>query len=813
MRRTPPGERGASAPCRPPRRSLESLLYALVLSCGIGPIVHAQQVPTEPASTHIFPAGGRRGTSVPVRVGGEFLPPFTRFRLVGEGVAAPPELTESAVAHFESSPRRKPGGTPINYPREWSSEITIAADAPLGQTLWRVASARGGSGGRPFLVGDLPEFIESESNSTPDKAELITLPVTVNGQIAGERDHDYYRFVVEAGSVVSVDVAAGRLGSPLDPVVELTDPDGRRVSVVELRRGSDPVLAFRAPVRGEYRLLISNLNFRGGPQYVYRVTLSTDPYIVAPFPAGGLAGSTADIELLSLTDSTRLVARTVSIPFPADARRDFLFPGTIPTANRFLLESTAVPTPVEREPNDSVETATAVLVDTIAFGRFSSPTDTDWYSFKATAGQALTLECQGIPQGAGSLPLVTVCDASGNPLAKANAIELFPRPCRVEWRAPADGTWFIQVRDVGRGASESVYRLTLRPTQPEFSLTAATDIVNVVQGNRGEIDLKIDRQGGLTGPIDLKIDGLPEGVRCEPAQIPANVDSFKLAVIAIDDTRPGDSVLNITGMAKHGEETITRSATATHLGHDLEGVSVGSPTTDHLQLTLRHKQVFRLFCSEAYQYAHRGTIYPYLMEVERMNGFEGAISIQMGDRQIMDHDGAQVVDAVFPAGTSQIMLPLYMPESMHINIQPHSNIYSQGYVVFNDKWGQRQSMVQVSEMRCMIRPLPTVARLRSREKSLSIRPGESATVTLQLDRTTNFTGPMTVELVSAIEGVRMTPVEIPAGQSLTVATLVVEPGCVLPAQSQLTFRGVGELPGNVKVVSLVELPVVGATGR
>jgi len=36
----------------------------------------AQQVPTDPTSTHIFPAGGRRGSIVNVRVGGECLPPL-----------------------------------------------------------------------------------------------------------------------------------------------------------------------------------------------------------------------------------------------------------------------------------------------------------------------------------------------------------------------------------------------------------------------------------------------------------------------------------------------------------------------------------------------------------------------------------------------------------------------------------------------------------------------------------------------------------------------------------------------------------------
>jgi hypothetical protein len=349
--------------------------------------------------------------------------------------------------------------------------------------------------------------------------------------------------------------------------------------------------------------------------------------------------------------------------------------------------------------------------------------------------------------------------------------------------------------------------LSIRPTRPYFSLSAAADFANVVQGARGELDLKVDRQGGLAGPIDLAVEGLPEGVRFEPAQIPAGQEVVKLAFIATDDTRPGDALLKITASAKSGDETISRAATASHLGRDAEGVSLGSATVDHVQLTVRHKQVFRLFCNEAYQYACRGTIYPYLMEVERMNGFDGPILLEIGDRQIMDLDGVEIVNSTFAAGVSQLMLPLYMPETMHINVQPHSNIYAQGYAIFQDKWGQRQSMLQVSEMRCMIRPLPTVARLRASEKSMALRAGQSQTCTLHLDRTTNFTGAMRIELVDPPPGIHISPVEIPADQSAAVVTVSADAGATLSPAAQVKLRGVGDLPKGVKVVSEVMLPV------
>jgi hypothetical protein len=177
----------------------------------------------------------------------------------------------------------------------------------------------------------------------------------------------------------------------------------------------------------------------------------------------------------------------------------------------------------------------------------------------------------------------------------------------------------------------------------------------------------------------------------------------------------------------------------------------------------------------------------------------------------MDHDGVAVQDAEFPAGVSQIMLPLYLPETMHINIQPHSNIYAQGYVEFTDRWGQRQTMLQVSEMRCMIRPLPTVARLRSRERSLVVREGQPQQILLQLDRTPLFRGPLQIELRDAPAGIRLEPVTIEEGQTAAVATLRVEASAAWPAGATVTLRGTGILPAGTPgthVITEVTLPVV-----
>src|SRR5262245_48313197 len=101
----------------------------IVFLVSVESIALAQQVATDPVSTHIFPAGGRRGTSVAVRVGGECLPPRTRFLLSGTGIKAPNVLGEKVSGNYEPSPRRNPSESHNSYPKEWQSRINIDASA------------------------------------------------------------------------------------------------------------------------------------------------------------------------------------------------------------------------------------------------------------------------------------------------------------------------------------------------------------------------------------------------------------------------------------------------------------------------------------------------------------------------------------------------------------------------------------------------------------------------------------------------------------------------------------------------------------
>jgi hypothetical protein len=772
-------------------------LWLLVVAGGflVSP-AWAQPVPSaEPSSTHIFPAGGRRGTVVKVRVGGECWPPGMHFNVMGSGLTGPTFLGPEVNARYEPSLRRTPRdadavGSSMSYPREFDATLAIAADAELGTRLWRVWGGWGGTRPRPFLVGDLPEFIETEPNSRPELAERISLPVVINGQIAGERDQDFFVFHASAGAVVVCDAMAARIGSPLEPVLAITDARGKRLEVDELRVGTDPVIAFRAAADGDYRLHVANLSFYGGPAYVYRITITTAACALFAFPAGGRAGATSDVEVFTPNGTGGFHATKQRISFPPQ-------PGPFRLCDNLDLVAGTLPEVVETaDDHASFESAMELTLPVTVNARFLKADEDDWYGFTAKKDEVFSITCQPWPRASAAVPALTLFDSHGVPLARASSAETPERGLEMSWKAPADGSYRLRLRDLqhgSRGGPEFIYRLTVRPAQPSFSLRLEADYVNVVQGGKAAIDLEVTRAGGFTGPIDLAAGGLPQGVHLKTARIADNQTRIKLDFAADADARPVDGVVRLVGTAAAAGHSAQSQAVTSSFG--LEG--------DAFHLTVQHKPVFRLSCKETYQYAPRGSIHPYLMKIERFDGFDGPIVLQLCDRQVQDLDGVDVLETVIPSGVKEVMNRIYFPETMHSSVQAHSRPYAQAYTTFTDKWGQKQVLLSVSTHRCMVRTLPPVAKLRAVTKEILARPGEVAECALVLDRTT-FLGPADVVLAEGA-GCKAEAATMKGGQSEIVVRVHVSDDNV--EGRVLRFRATGVLESGDTVVTEASVPL------
>src|SRR6185436_6153109 len=90
-----------------------------------------------------------------------------------------------------------------------------------------------------------------------------------------------------------VECLADEIDSRLDPTLVLSDLDGREWE----RSRNGAVLDFVAPVDGAYFLRVADLLYRGGDDYVYRMTISSGPRVDYILPVAGVAGTRTNFTL------------------------------------------------------------------------------------------------------------------------------------------------------------------------------------------------------------------------------------------------------------------------------------------------------------------------------------------------------------------------------------------------------------------------------------------------------------------------------------------------------------------------------------
>lgn len=123
----------------------------------------------------------------------------------------------------------------------------VKVDGPKSAEGWTTIPIKmKASGGEPvndvkLAVGNAPETMEQEPNNSVSQAQTVSVPVTINGHIGanakstGAADEDYFRFKADQGEHLTIKVAAARLGSPFDSVIEVLDAQGNPIPRATVR--------------------------------------------------------------------------------------------------------------------------------------------------------------------------------------------------------------------------------------------------------------------------------------------------------------------------------------------------------------------------------------------------------------------------------------------------------------------------------------------------------------------------------------------------------------------------------------------------
>jgi hypothetical protein len=169
----------------------------------------------------------------------------------------------------------------------WNLPVTnLTVDAKSAATgRMSLSVQRDGHDSNPvlFAFDPLPEDTEQEPNNTPANAQLVAVPMIINGRVDPPGDADVFRFEGHAGDEIVAEVQARRLGSPLDSLLTLTDPAGRPIAANDDHEDkaawfethhADSYLRTVLPATGTYFLRLSDTEGHGGPDYGYRLRIS-----------------------------------------------------------------------------------------------------------------------------------------------------------------------------------------------------------------------------------------------------------------------------------------------------------------------------------------------------------------------------------------------------------------------------------------------------------------------------------------------------------------------------------------------------------
>jgi Bacterial pre-peptidase C-terminal domain len=468
-------------------RSCQRLQRVFAIACivlGLG-VTSSLWGAERPELTRLFPPGGQAGTTVNVEASGKF--PVWPLQAWSD--------TDSIQWTFEETSGKL--------------KATIAADAKPGLHWLRLYHPNGATSVRPFLIGNLPEQIESESNDRVTEANAITsLPYSIHGVFAKRGDVDHYAITLEQGQmIVAVIDSEHLLRSPVDVSIQLLDAKGFVLAENLDHFGLDPRLEFTAPRAGKYLVRVfgfpaapdSTISYGGGADWLYRLTLSTgDDATQSP-----LRSAQWDLECKSL-----------------------------------LIESNQA---VTREDALSFELPAAIQ------GRIAIPGQKRFVRFPAIAGQNYQVQLQARQLGSALDPSVVVSDMQSKQLSQQDDAGNNRDP-DLKWKATANGDVFIEVRDFHlAGGPDFGYSMLVTAPMPDYKLELSTDTVQAVVGKETEIQVKIVRELDFAGEIAIWLEGAPDGVECPTLKSVHGSDTAKSVTLKLKSTVAFQGPIRIVG--------------------------------------------------------------------------------------------------------------------------------------------------------------------------------------------------------------------------------------------------------------------------
>ncbi len=720
-------------PSHPARRVLAAM--ALVISPGFG------QLPTARLDA-IFPPGLKSGTEAVMALSGSDLEEVNRLVFNDAGLSA---------VHEEG----------LKF------KVTASAGMPPGLYEVRAAGRYGISASRLMAVGTLPEISDPDTNSGPDKALVIQLPVIINGT-AGTETADYFRFTATKGQEVILSCAAERIDSPLNAVLTLFNPEGREIESAHRTNSGDPVINFTAPGDGEFILKLHDVVWQGGTNRVYRLT--------AALPDTASPGADLPVPLSGAVCDWMSATPTVEFQEPASGAD---------SAHRLELPAVVAAAPGSRDWFEFTGSKDRKVMIDVLSHRLGQPTDWVLQVFRITrdadgnekSERIAEFDDTAAPPGAEQL-LLRSRDPSGSLVCEENTVYRLQLTDRFEAAKP----WRLVLRDPEPGFS--VIAFSQSPANKGPALLRWSPLLR--RGGSSLIQVAVLRRDSFDSPVTLRMEGLPEGVSAGEVTLPGGVSTAAMIVRATPDAKTWSGRIHLKGTSGttvvEAREAIPRW-TVGNTGAERSSLRLSS---EGCVLAVTETEVAPLSVSPAeekiYEMSLGGSIeVPVKFTRDAsLKGFKGEWEAVLTGMPGLRN--APVVKPAADATEARLVLDLkakdgnaFMPGDWTVHASASGIINWQP--VEKDPIRELTDTAYSAPIRVHIEPSPV---LLTAPGGLAVAPGAKVEVMLSLERRYGFAEAVTLELEDppGIKGFTAAPLTAPP--EMTEAKWVIEAAADTP---------------------------------
>jgi hypothetical protein len=752
-----------------------------------------------PEIGYVHPAGAAAGSTVEVKIGGYDWTSDTQIfvhdpRVKLEIIGPPSPVLVPAPPYWFGAKGR---GYAWPLPREFPARLTIAADVPPGLVRFQVANANGASPPGFVHVGSAADIVEQAGDTAALSSPqvLSALPVVVSGQVQLIEEIDRYSFVAPRTEPITIELFARRFGSMLHAAVKIHDAQGKLVFDRADTEGRDFADSFLAQAGTEYTVSLHDLDYAGDRSYVYRLALTPGPRVVAAYPAAGKRGETQQVEFLGLgiaTGANRWESFTASLAFPATPGRTFDYALTTPTgvARPFALQLSDLAELIR--PADagtfSLPQLPSAVTSSIAT-RFGSHS----YQLTLEKDQRWQIAAQAVALGSPLDLDLSLLGPDGKELAYSDDSPESTDPLlNVAVAAAGLHTVVVGDRSGKSGGREAPYRLVVKAPAEDFTLTAPTQAA-VPLGGTVKLPVKVVREGGFAGAIDLTLQGLPSGVTA-PArlQFPAGANELAIDLTAASDAAASAALVQVSATATVGGQSVSRTAGPTLVATTLK---------PRIKITPEGLDDVRK--------VHRGSTFLAPLLIERLEGYQGEITLEMTAKQQRHRQGLASGEFVVPADAQRVEYPIFVPEWMETT--KTSRMIVNGAVRVKDPQGNERTLLQRQELRIGILPEGALMKLSYAGPPLQAAPGTEVCVPLALSRAAGFSESAQVEWVPSAQlaekiSAEPRPFSASTSQEELVLKLAADPQLV--GEHTLVFRATSLKQGRWPVVAEVKVELM-----